>query len=228
MKSQNDLTETYNLQKGVSLSARMRIRRFQRINEIVSSIISRKGNCRVLDVGGSEYYWNLNRGFLDANKARLHITITNLDEREVQGKGGDFSYKIGDATTPALYEGDYDFVHSNSVIEHVGPWPKIRAMADCIVATKGAYYLQTPNYWFPVEPHFRTIGFQWLPIDVRARMLIAKQRGFRSATTYDGAMDQIESVNLLTKNQMKQLFPDAEIAYEWFGPFVKSLMAIRV
>jgi hypothetical protein len=100
-------------------------------------------------------------------------------------------------------------------------------MADNIVRQPRPYYLQTPNYWFPVEPHYRTIGFQWLPTGARASLLAKRPRGFRSATDYDAAMENIESVNLLSYGQMRRLFPDAEIIRERFLFLTKSFMAVR-
>jgi hypothetical protein len=119
-------------------------------------------------------------------------------------------------------------VFSNSVIEHVGAWPAVRAMARSIVGSGKPYYVQTPNFWFPIEPHFRFLGWQWMPESWRAALMLRRQRGFRKKSeSYDDAMAEIESVKLLTKRQMRELFPGAVVHTEWFAALPKSFMAIR-
>jgi hypothetical protein len=54
---------------------------------------------------------------------------------------------------PQYRDKEFDIAFSNSVIEHVGNDLRIRQMAD-EVRRVGRNYLQTPNYYFPLEPHF--------------------------------------------------------------------------
>ena len=90
------------------------------------------------------------------------------------------------------------------------------------------YYVQTPSFWFPLEPHFRQVGFQWLPESMRARRQMRKKLGFREkCSNWDLAMASIESVKLLTYTQMAALFPDPTIYRERVGPLTKSYMAIK-
>lgn len=227
MKVDPRLFETYNTGR-LTFAARMRIKRFKIVNSLIQSIIDAKGRCNILDIGGSKYYWDLNSQFIAEKGSLLHIILTNHDDRELAPPpDGTFSYRMGDATKRDLFDGEFDMIHSNSVIEHVGNWLNIRAMADNIRAYDAPYYIQTPNYWFPIEPHYRTLGFQWLPPAMRGRMLLKRARGFRFAETFDAAMDDIESINLLDHYQMTQLFPDSEIIRERVGPLTKSFMAVR-
>jgi hypothetical protein len=91
-----------------------------------------------------------------------------------------------------------------------------------------AYYVQTPNFWFPYEPHFRFPLFQLLPEQVRYRLLMQFSLGFGGRReTVDAAMRGVQSVDLLDYAQMRELFPDARLVRELFGPLTKSIMAIR-
>ena len=92
-----------------------------------------------------------------------------------------------------------------------------------------AYYIQTPNFWFPVEPHFRAPWLHFLPEQLRARLVMRVRLGFaetRSETMSD-AMLQVQDARLLDRMQLAALFPEAEILDERFFGFTKSLIAIR-
>lgn len=180
---------------------------------------------RILDIGGTASYW---RATEDLWKPwSLHFTIVNLDVPP--SDDGPYAIRPGNACAmPEYADNAFDLVHSNSVIEHVGHWPQMVDMAKEVRRLAPAYYLQTPNFWFPVEPHYRTVGFQWLPESTRAALLRDHRLGFRGPTrSYDTAMRDIQTVNLLTATQMRELFPDAELRRERFFGFAKSLIAIR-
>jgi hypothetical protein len=183
------------------------------------------GEIRVLDVGGTQSYWESMRDLW--SHLPLTFTIVNLGSEIADD--GPYALREGNACSmPEYADNAFDVVHSNSVIEHVGHWPEMTAMAHEVRRLAPRYYVQTPNFWFPMEPHYRTVGFQWWPEAVRARMLMAKKRGFRGPEpTLDSAMRNIQTVNLLTFAQMAALFPDARLERERLAVFTKSLIAIR-
>ena len=91
-----------------------------------------------------------------------------------------------------------------------------------------AYYLQTPNFWFPYEPHFRMLGFHWLPQQVQYRLLLSCNLGFGGRRhSVDAAMRAVQSTSMIDRRQLATLFPDARIEREHFIGLSKSLMAIR-
>lgn len=180
---------------------------------------------RVLDVGGTRSYWEAMSDLW--SHLPLHFTIVNLDE--VSSDDGPYSMRAGNACNLSEYpDNHFDVVHSNSVIEHVGHWAEMSNMAREVRRLAPRYYLQTPNFWFPVEPHYRALFFQWWPEAVRAQMLCARPHGFRQrAASIDEAMRDIQSVNLLTRRQLQELFPDAEILNERVMGLTKSITAVR-
>ena len=90
------------------------------------------------------------------------------------------------------------------------------------------YFVQTPNYWFPIEPHCMMPIIHWLPKPIRVWMVLHYQLGYRDRAynTVD-AVRRVESARLLNKRMFHALFPDAEHLTERFFLLPKSLIAIR-
>lgn len=203
---------------------RFRQKRFAMFLALLDRSRRGEGPVRVLDIGGTISYWRALEPLWCAR--HLDVTIVNIVESEPSDEGV-LHIRLGDARSLDYADNSFDVIHSNSVIEHVGHWLDMIAMAREVRRIAPHYYLQTPNFWFPIEPHYRTAFMHWYPESMRAGMLLRKKRGFVSADTFDSAMRNIQSANLLTARQMAALFPDAEILREKFGPFTKSLIAIR-
>ncbi|GBR02433.1 hypothetical protein AOE01nite_10300 [Acetobacter oeni] len=91
-----------------------------------------------------------------------------------------------------------------------------------------AYYIQTPNFWFPYEFHTKMIGFHWLPGAWRAGLLMKRARGYYPRASNIGeAMLMVEDARCLTYAEMHWLFPDAALTGERFCGLNKSWLAIR-
>jgi 2-polyprenyl-3-methyl-5-hydroxy-6-metoxy-1,4-benzoquinol methylase len=202
---------------------RFRQKRFAMFLALLDRAGRGEGPVRVLDIGGTVSYWRALEPLWSAS--HLDITVVNLGSEP--SDDGIFHFRPGDARSLDYADNSFDVIHSNSVVEHVGHWLDMIAMAREVRRIAPHYYVQTPNFWFPIEPHFRTAFMHWYPESVRAAMLLRKKRGFHSADTLDTAMRNIQSANLLTARQMAALFPDAEILREKFGPLTKSLIAVR-
>ncbi|NWG70097.1 MAG: class I SAM-dependent methyltransferase [Parvularculaceae bacterium] len=208
-----------------SLSRRFREKRFKRLFALIDDVVVKKGRCRIADLGGSAYYWNI----AAAEVARRPLEITLINPKEDQPSGGVFSFRRGDATDLSdLDDMSFDLAHSNSVIEHVGDWSKMAAMAVNMRRLAPAYYAQTPYFWFPVEPHFRAAFIHWLPEQLRYRLVMRFALGFSGRkNSVDEAMTRVQSARLLDRGQMRALFPDGTHFDERILGFTKSLIAIR-
>lgn len=208
-----------------TFSFRSRQRRFRHVQRLIEKVLQKKGHCRIADIGGTEYYWQVGGDFV--RNANVEIQLVNLTAAPVH------SSKFTSISADACDLGDiddnaYDLVHSNSVIEHVGTWKQMKAMAANVRRLAPAYYIQTPNFWFPYEPHFRFPFFHFLPEQARYRLLMQLNLGFGGRrASIDDAMQGVQSAVLIDASQMRALFPDAELVRERFGPLTKSLMMIR-
>lgn len=191
---------------------------------MLDSIAPSADPVRILDVGGEPGHW-LAFDHLLAGR-RLDITLLNFKSFKIDDPR--FHSIVGDATNLSQFKrDDFNIIYSNSVIEHVGRWPEMRSMAREISNLSDRYFVQTPNYWFPIEPHFRFPFFHWLPEPLRLQLVMTRANGFYPrAKSIDEGMKMIQSAVLLSRTQFASLFPDATIVSERFGPLSKSLIAI--
>jgi SAM-dependent methyltransferase len=113
----------------------------------------------------------------------------------------------------------FDVAFSNSVIEHMAPVDQA-AFASEVRRVADRYFVQTPNRWFPVEPHYQLPLFQFLPRSAQ------KALNARFALGWQGR-GQWEEITLLSARSLRRLFPDAEIHRERVMGLTKSLMAVR-
>lgn len=187
------------------------------------------GRRRVIDLGGRAAYWRA-MGLEKLRGLGVHVTLVNLEQERVPPAEADlFSFLHGDACSlPDHADDSFDFVHSNSVIEHVGGRARRQAFASEVRRLAPAYFVQTPYFYFPVEPHFLSLGFHWLPERVKIRRLMRQDLGHhRREATVESARATVRSARLQTGQQMRELFPDATIVHERLFGLVKSLIAIR-
>lgn len=209
-----------------SLAVRMRRARTRHVTALIAAAAAEKRACRILDLGGEPDYWRLfDRGFLEASK--VHVTLVNPIAFEVEDPM--FDALEGDACAmPQYADASFDLVHSNSVVEHVGDWPRMEAFAGEARRLAPRYYVQTPYFWFPIEPHFSAPFFHWRSEQGRAKALLKRRHGFAERAADMGqAMRDVQHARLLDKAQFKFLFPDARHLDERFAGLTKSLIAIR-
>lgn len=176
---------------------------------------------RVLDVGGTMHNWQL----LPPDE-RPRLTLLNLDARP-DDLPREFEWMQGTALALPFRPGDFDVVFSNSVIEHVGDWSAQQRFASEVRRLNTSYWIQTPNRYFPIEPHYLGIGVQWMPRRIaKPYARIASLRGWMPSPdeTLD---DMLDSIRLLTGAELALLFPDGEIRRERLGPLVKSFTVVR-
>ena len=186
---------------------------------------------RILDVGGTENFWE-QMGFLNPGPASpvsaaqdlsivlLNITAPDVNSRLVTSVAGD------GCSMPQYGDREFDIVFSNSVIEHVPNLADQLRMAAEIRRVGKRYFVQTPNRYFPIEPHFLFPGFQFLPVSARAALLQRFDLGWYSRTPdRKTARELVESIRLLNESELRRLFPGAGIYNERFKGLTKSLIA---
>jgi hypothetical protein len=96
-------------------------------------------------------------------------------------------------------------------------------MASEIQRVGKAYWVQTPNFWFPMEPHFHVPAWQWLPVSVRVAMLRRWRCGWRGPCSDAAqARELVLELRLMRHRELKTLFPGGVLIPEKFWGLVKS------
>lgn len=212
--------------------ARFRAARFRQVQNMIDQLIAQHGTIRVLDAGGRAEYWNM---LSPAVADRVQLTILNYsselaDYSERAAAHLAYENVTGDACAmPQFADGAFHLVHSNSVIEHVGSYGRMIDFAREIRRVGQAYYVQTPNFWFPLDPHIAFPVLHWLPDPWRIWVHTHFSAGLVKRMDFASAASLIDDCRMIGQRTMRTLFPDARHSAERFGLiFKKSLIASRM
>lgn len=176
---------------------------------------------RILDVGGHAYDW-------EGVPVDSRITLLNVAYPTGAQNSSRFTSLIGDGRKMDFEEGAFEIAYSNSVIEHVGSFEDQKRFASEARRVGKRIFVQTPNRWFPVEPHFGALFVHFLPWTLAKVLLrFLSFRGlFRSGDNVD-LKHLANELRLLSFREMRELFPDCEIYRERCLGLTKSFIAIR-
>ena len=108
----------------------------------------------------------------------------------------------------------FDIVYSNAVIEHLTPEQQ-QKFASEVQRVGRAWFVTTPNRWFPVEPHYHLPLVQLLSQE--------KQKAFArrlGKVPYD-------HLELLGRRQLQELFPTSKIVGCRVTLYAETLIALR-
>lgn len=180
------------------MADRARRRRHERF--FVGTCLPDRG--RVLDVGC---------GPLGLRALEPGLDITGVDRVARPGYPGPFV--CADATERLPFaDREFDLVYSSSVIEHIAPHQR-RAFAAEIRRVGRGWFVQTPAYSFPLEPHSLLPAAHWLGPAWRRRYWRL------------GAARDWEEISLLRRGELESLF--GSVSAERLGPLVKSWVCVH-
>jgi SAM-dependent methyltransferase len=110
-------------------------------------------------------------------------------------------------------DAEFDLAYSNSLLEHLPPASR-RAFAAEVRRVARGWWVQTPAYSFPLEPHALLPAAHWLPVPLRRRYWRL------------GVAGEWEEISLLRRAELRALFGEPIVA-ERVGPLAKSWIAVR-
>ncbi len=201
-----------------SVGGRARRRRWERFTATFPGLTGYS----VLDLGGTVEFWSSVPG----RPASVHLINVEAPTSEVPSW---IRADVADACAPpsGLLDPSYDLVYSNSVIEHVGGHARRAMFAERVRESAPRWWIQTPYRYFPVEPHWVAPAMQFLPLRGRALYARAWPLAHSRPRTFEEAVNQQLSVELLDATQMATYFPEAELRRERLFGLTKSLISVR-
>jgi SAM-dependent methyltransferase len=201
------LTEVYGTAKpglrsrlGSRVAARARARRHERFRALTGA----GPRMRILDVGC---------GALGLRALEPDLDVTGVDLVDRPSYPGPFVR--ADATSRLPFDdGAFDLVYSSSVVEHLPADRRDRFASEVMRVGRG-WWVQTPAFSFPVEPHALLPFAHWLPAALR--------RPYWRL----GVAGDWEDIALLRRGELAALFPPGELVAERAGPLVKSWISVK-
>lgn len=132
---------------------------------LYESVFPPKPGERVLDVGVSvhdglpgENYFLRRYPFPDQMTGVGISDLTPLAARYPE-----ITFVQADGRSMPFADNEFDIIHSNAVVEHVGPRKEQACFVRELVRVARRGVITTPNRWFPLESHVRLPLVHWLP-----------------------------------------------------------------
>ena len=210
--AQTSSTSTRVLPWPASIAIDFRRKRFDFFKSLFTSL---PRPLHILDVGGTQVFWEI-MGFIpDA----IHLTILNTEP--VEATFPTVTTIVGDARDMREFnDKQFEVVVSNAVIEHVGSFKQQRQMAEEVQRVGKRYIVQTPNRYFPIEPHVLIPFFQFFPLQLKVFTATHTPNwGWKAAH-----IDELSTIRLMSEKELRNVFPGARVFKENFLGLTKSFI----
>lgn len=205
-----------------SISDKSRAKRFEFFKEFCSDF---QKPLKIIDLGGSDYHWR-NSDF--KNNKDYHITIVNTETQNLQDFRNVSFIKLDIKDLKFFDDREFDIVYSNSVLEHINNSEDQKKLAEEIKRIGRHYFIQTPNYYFPMEPHFLFPFFHFFPESIKIKLIMNYSPGwFEKQVDKNKASELAASIRLLKKNELEKLFPEGKIYSEKYLLMNKSFIIYK-
>lgn len=198
-----------------SIATNFRRKRFVFFKSLIASL---PRPLHILDVGGTQVFWET-MGFVQDD---IHLTILNTEP--VEATFPNVTNIVGDARDMhELKDKQFEVVFSNAVIEHVGNFKQQRQMAEEVQRVGKRYIVQTPNRYFPIEPHVLIPFFQFFPLKLKVFTATHSPNwGWKASH-----IEELSTIRLMSEKELRSVFPGAQIFKEDFLGLTKSFILYK-
>jgi len=158
---------------------------------------------KILDLGFSEEEFSGTDNYLEKNYPfPKNITALGIDDaKEFRKRYPEVSVIQYDGNLFPFNNKSFDICWSNAVLEHVGEWPRQVSFLSEIKRVSRLAFITTPNRYFPIEVHTRTLLLHFLPKNIFDKYLSFFGKKWATGNY----------MNLLSYNDVRQLLKEAEI-----------------
>jgi SAM-dependent methyltransferase len=184
------------------IASRVAVRARRRRHERIFALTGATGRTRIVDIGC---------GRLGLRALAPDLDITGVDITPRPEYPGPFVQADATARLP-FGDGEFDLAYSSSLVEHLAPEQRSAFASELRRVARG-WYVQTPAYSFPIEPHALLPFAHWLPVALR--------RPYWRL----GAAGHWEDISLLRRGEMVALFGPP--VRERMGPLTKSWVSVK-
>jgi ubiquinone/menaquinone biosynthesis C-methylase UbiE len=195
----------YNVAKPDSLASQITARQRRKMfGRLLSSL--RIQPCHsLLDVGVTTDQTYDHSNYIEAwYPHKNRITAVGIDDSEfLESLYPGVKFVRADGRDLPFADGNFDFVHSSAVLEHVGSREEQkRFIREAWRVSRKGIYITTPNRRFPIEFHTALPVVHWLPMPLYRRLLVALGYKFFA---------EEKNLNLLSRTTLATLAREAGI-----------------
>lgn len=176
---------------------------------------------KIIDIGGTQEFWET----MNFCEEEVEIWLFNINKINITKPN--FRCVVGDARNlnQLFRDKEFDVVFSNSLIEHIVNYDEQCKVAKEIERIGKRYFIQTPNKYFPIEPHFLFPFFQYLPQKIQLWLLTCLGVvWFGKIIDRNRELEILKSIRLLTEKELKEMFPYGTIFKEKILGLTKSFV----
>lgn len=173
---------------------------------------------RILNVGAAGTHIGLSEQLESFYEHRDQITGGGLSLADVEDYRDSFpgvQAVVFDGCALPFADQSFDIVYSNAVLEHLPGNQWVERFAAEVQRVGKGWFVTTPNFWYPVDPHYHLPFVQLLP--ETAQRSLARRLG---KTPYD-------HLHLLTAKQLRRLFSAGEVIGCRVTFYPETLIAYR-
>jgi SAM-dependent methyltransferase len=133
--------------------------------ELFLQEFSLKPDLKVLDVGFSDLEFSPVDNYLEKHYPypQMITAISIYEPKEFPARYPQVKAMRYDGNTFPFEDNSFDICWSNAVIEHVGGFEAQLRFTEEMTRVGKAVFFTTPNRYFPIEPHTRTVLLHYLP-----------------------------------------------------------------